>query len=76
MSEGLDAVVGSREHTEISARERQIVENLVLGLSAAEVSMILNISAHTVRTHIRNIYAKIGVSNRVELFRWHQFERG
>jgi DNA-binding NarL/FixJ family response regulator len=30
----------------------------------------LNLSAHTVRTHTQNLYAKLGVHNRLQLMRF------
>lgn len=54
----------------ISTREHEIVEYLVQGATAREVADALSLSLHTVRTHIRNIYAKLGLANRIELLRW------
>lgn len=54
----------------LSSRERQIVASLANGATAKEIARELLISFHTVRAHIRNIYMKIGVCNRVELMRW------
>jgi DNA-binding CsgD family transcriptional regulator len=54
----------------LSSRERQIVASLANGATAKEIAKELLISFHTVRAHIRNIYMKIGVCNRVELMRW------
>jgi DNA-binding CsgD family transcriptional regulator len=50
----------------------QIIELLVVGMTARELAMELRISLHTVRTHIRNIYSKIEVANRLELAQWVQ----
>ena len=54
----------------ISDREHEIIASLVVGATAQEISRELAISPHTVRTHIRNIYYKLGVANRIELLRW------
>ena len=54
----------------LSSRERQIVASLANGATAKEIAKELLISFHTVRAHIRNIYMKIGICNRVELMRW------
>lgn len=56
------------EEHDISAREHEIIELLVKGLSNREIAEKLFISPNTVKTHIKNIYAKLGVSNRVRLF--------
>jgi DNA-binding CsgD family transcriptional regulator len=54
----------------LSSREREIVASLANGATAKEIAKDLAISFHTVRSHIRNIYIKTGVCNRVELMRW------
>jgi DNA-binding NarL/FixJ family response regulator len=67
VSSHAEAYVGSN----LSAREREIVSALVVGATAREVARDYGLSFHTVRTHIRNIYEKTGVSCRVELLTWH-----
>ena len=52
----------------VSEREAEIVSLLVEGLSNQEIAKKLFISPNTVKTHIKNIYAKLGVSNRLQLF--------
>ncbi|MDD3056798.1 MAG: helix-turn-helix transcriptional regulator [Sphaerochaeta sp.] len=52
----------------ISDREREIITLLVEGLSNQEIAKKLFISPNTVKTHIKNIYAKLGVNNRLQLF--------
>lgn len=52
----------------ISVREGEIIELLVQGKTNSEIANTLFISANTVKTHIKNIYAKLEVSNRVQLF--------
>ncbi|MGZ3862559.1 MAG: response regulator transcription factor [Bacteroidia bacterium] len=49
-----------------SAREQQIVPLLSAGLRYKEIAEELCISVETVRTHIRNIYKKLGVGSRTE----------
>jgi len=61
----------SEEHYSlVSEREAQIIKSLIVGATAREIAKELQISFHTVRTHIRNIYQKLGVANRIELLRW------
>jgi DNA-binding CsgD family transcriptional regulator len=55
----------------LSIREEQIISSLIVGATAREIAAELALSFHTVRTHIRKIYAKIGVCSRVELVNWH-----
>jgi LuxR family maltose regulon positive regulatory protein len=41
---------------------------LVEGKTNREIAQRLFISENTVKTHVKNIYGKLGVSNRVQLF--------
>ena len=50
----------------ISVRERQILQLICAGLSNREIAAQCSISASTVKTHIENIYRKIGVSSRTQ----------
>jgi DNA-binding CsgD family transcriptional regulator len=51
----------------LSTRERQVVELLLAGRSTREVATDLYLSPHTVRDHIKTIFAKTGVRSRPEL---------
>lgn len=48
----------------LSARERECLQWLTLGKTWWDIGMILNISEHTVRFHVRNVYRKLDVNNR------------
>lgn len=48
----------------LSDREREVLELVSEGLSYTEVAEELYISKQTSKTHIRNIYAKLNVSNK------------
>ncbi|OOM05939.1 LuxR C-terminal-related transcriptional regulator [Clostridium saccharobutylicum] len=50
----------------LSPREIEVLESLIAGLSNKEIGEKLFISISTVKTHIINIYSKLGVKNRVE----------
>lgn len=52
----------------ISERELEIITLIIDGLSNQEIAKQLYISPNTVKTHIKNIYAKVGVNNRLQLF--------
>ena len=54
----------------LSAREIEIIELVVVGLSNHKVAQELEISKRTVDNHISNILKKTGTANRVELVRW------
>lgn len=48
--------------------EVHVIEMQMCGATPQEVSRELGVSIHTVRTHIRHCYDKLGVSNREELW--------
>lgn len=52
----------------LSAREEQIAEAFASGLSYKQIAEDLFVSPSTVRRHLENIYKKLDVSNKVELF--------
>ncbi len=52
----------------ISEREGEIIALLIEGLSNQQIAKQLYISPNTVKTHIKNIYTKVGVNNRLQLF--------
>ena len=52
--------------TQLTHRERQVVELLVEGLDTPVISAKLSVSRSTVRTHIQNILAKLGAHSRLE----------
>lgn len=51
----------------LSERERQVVSLLVQGRSAARIGKELYLSENTVKTHMQNIYAKLGIHTKQEL---------
>jgi len=58
---------------ELSQREMDIVGLILSGKSNKEVALALNIELSTVKTHVNNIYAKLGVNNRKDLDRYKDF---
>ena len=55
---------------ELSQREMDIVGLIISGKSNKEVALMLSIELSTVKTHVNNIYAKLGVSSRKDLDRY------
>ncbi|MGH8574080.1 MAG: response regulator transcription factor [Gammaproteobacteria bacterium] len=51
----------------LTARERQVVEHLVGGLTDREIARHLGISPRTVHKHLEAIYRKLGLGNRTSL---------
>lgn len=50
----------------LTDREREILAAMVRGEGAATTARLLRLSANTVRSHVSNIYAKLGVHSRLE----------
>jgi len=50
----------------LSGRELEVLDLLAEGLSNKLIAHALNISGHTVKTHVASIFAKLGASSRTE----------
>lgn len=50
----------------LSSRELEVLAYIVAGLQNREIADRLVVSLNTVKTHINNIYSKLGVTNRVQ----------
>lgn len=48
----------------LSPRETEVLQLVAKGFSSAEIAELLGIAASTVLTHIKHIYAKLGVNSR------------
>lgn len=65
-----DRVPGSApEPTLLTRRELEVVRLIAEGLSCREAAQRLSRSPRTVENHLRSVYQKLGVRNRVELVR-------
>jgi DNA-binding NarL/FixJ family response regulator len=51
----------------LTRREREVLQLLSIGASNAEIAHQLNIAVETARTHVKHIFAKLGISVRQEL---------
>lgn len=58
---------GPESRTELTPREREILELLSTGVSDNEIGERLYIAASTVRHHVHNILQKLQLKNRVQL---------
>lgn len=55
------------EAYDLTEREQQIVQLIARGAGTADIADELFLSRHTIRDHIKAIFAKAGVSSRGEL---------
>jgi DNA-binding NarL/FixJ family response regulator len=60
------AADAASEIPRLSERENDVLTMIVKGFSYAETARLLGVSAHTVTTHVRNIYRKLEVHSRGE----------
>ena len=54
------------DFAKISTREMQTLEQLCIGLSNKEIARNLDIQEVTVKLHVKNLFSKLGVSNRTQ----------
>ncbi len=52
--------------TDLTEREETVLALIAEGKSNAQIASLLHLSENTVKFHIKNIFAKLGVSNRTE----------
>ena len=51
----------------ITDRESEIIQDIIYGMTNKEISNELSISERTIKTHITNIYNKLGIDNKIQL---------
>jgi DNA-binding NarL/FixJ family response regulator len=55
----------------LTPREQQVLQGIVDGLSDKEISVRLDLSTLTIRTHVKHVYRKMQVNSRTQLFSQH-----
>lgn len=65
------AAMQGREHVledvRMTKREREVIELIGEGLSNKEIAQRLNIAAHTVKSHVRNVMEKLALHTRLQI---------
>lgn len=54
----------------LTKREQEILQYLVDGSTNHEIAKIIHVSEHTIKSHLYNIFKKIGVRNRLQACNW------
>jgi two-component system, NarL family, nitrate/nitrite response regulator NarL len=68
--DGIRDVQKSQKLMQFTPRERQIISAIIVGCANKEIASRLSLSEDTVKHHLSHIFAKAGVSNRLELAIW------
>jgi NarL family two-component system response regulator YdfI len=53
---------------ELTGRELDTIQGIINGFANKEIANFLGIVERTVKAHLTNIYNKLGISNKVQLF--------
>lgn len=70
ISESVQTHAKALRDKKITERELEIIHMIAQGFSNTTISAKLVISESTTKTHIYNIFRKLGIVNRFELLRW------
>jgi DNA-binding NarL/FixJ family response regulator len=58
-------------HQLFTAREKQVLDLMAEGKLVKEIAAVLNVTVHAIKKHIKNIYLKMHVQNKVEaVIKW------
>lgn len=60
----------------LTRRERQILKMLLEGSTNLEIATVLGVSEYTIKSHLYNVFKKIGVKNRIQAYNWSQMHLG
>ena len=64
-----DGLYGTRKP---SPRQQQVIEFVAQGLKNCEVAELMGTTEFVIKNHLRVIYDKLGLWNRVELALWYE----
>lgn len=68
-SSGTEAGAGETSGEQLTMMETIILQDINRGLTNSQICEELNLKLPTVKTHIYNLYKKLGVNNRVQAIR-------
>lgn len=54
----------------LTKKEQEILKYIAQGDTNEAISKRLSVSVHTIKTHVYNIFRKIGVNNRIQAVKW------
>ncbi|MGB9886988.1 MAG: response regulator transcription factor [Moorellales bacterium] len=64
LAQGVATVEPALSGEELTVREQEILRLLARGMTNKEIAAATHLATDTVKTHLRNIYRKLGVKNR------------
>ena len=64
---GADDEEPALDDVRMTRREREVIELIGEGLSNKEIAQRLNIAAHTVKSHVRNVMEKLALHTRLQI---------
>lgn len=65
----LAVLEASHDEDRLTPMQRRVADELVTGCTIAEAAEALGIAPETVRTHLKEVYRRLGISTRAELAR-------
>ena len=60
--------INAQNNLDLTPREQEIFTMLLTGRAPKEIAFTLKISPYTVNFHQKNLYRKLGIQSRAELF--------
>lgn len=61
-----------RHDVKLTRRERQVLTMLLDGSTNLQIADELEVSEYTIKSHLHNVFKKIGVKNRIQAYNWAQ----